>query len=102
MIIALTNPCQDPCGHLTDDQHDRMRKMSKECFCTARIHDNEYSIWHAIVSADPVPGYLHRHLGGCLDLSAQRWVARAIWSSLDDENRHLRMQDVREQLSKQE
>ncbi|MEO6319733.1 MAG: CRISPR-associated ring nuclease [Polaromonas sp.] len=45
---------------------------------------------------------LHRHLGGCLDLAAQRRVARAIWSSIDDENRRLRMQDVREQLSKQE
>jgi adenosine deaminase len=45
---------------------------------------------------------LHRHLGGCLDIGAQRLVARAIWSSLDDDVRRSRMQDVREQLSKQE
>ena len=45
---------------------------------------------------------LHRHLGGCLDLAAQRRVARAIWSSLEHETRHLRIQDVRELLSKQE
>lgn len=45
---------------------------------------------------------LHRHLGGCLDLPAQRRVARAIWSSLDSETRHFRMQGVRNQLSKQE
>ena len=32
---------------------------------------------------------LHRHLGGCLDLSAQRQVAIAIWDSLtDDEQLH--------------
>lgn len=45
---------------------------------------------------------LHRHLGGCLDLAAHRQVARAVWSELDHETRLLRMQDVREQLSKQE
>lgn len=45
---------------------------------------------------------LHRHLGGCLDLAAQRRVARAIWSSIDYETRPLRMQDVRELLSKQD
>ncbi len=45
---------------------------------------------------------LHRHLGGCLDLAAQRRVARAIWSGIDHETRHLRIQDVRELLSKQD
>jgi adenosine deaminase len=45
---------------------------------------------------------LHRHLGGCLGLAAQRDVARAIWFSLDDEARRARMQDVREQLSMNE
>ena len=45
---------------------------------------------------------LHRHLGGCLDLAAQRRVARAIWSSIDHETRRLRMQDVRDMLSKKE
>ncbi|MBK9444470.1 MAG: hypothetical protein IPN53_25660 [Comamonadaceae bacterium] len=28
---------------------------------------------------------LHRHLGGCLDLTAQRAVARCIWTSLRKE-----------------
>ena len=45
---------------------------------------------------------LHRHLGGCLDLAAQRCVARAIWDSLDHETKHLHIQDVRELLSKKE
>ena len=45
---------------------------------------------------------LHRHLGGCLELAAQRRVARAIWSSIDHETRRLRMQDVRDMLSNQE
>lgn len=45
---------------------------------------------------------LHRHIGGCLDLVAQRQVARAIWSGLDHETRSLRMQDVRGQLASQQ
>lgn len=45
---------------------------------------------------------VHRHLGGCLGLAAQRQVARAIWSSLDPETRRLRSQNVRELLSKAE
>lgn len=42
---------------------------------------------------------LHRHLGGCLDLDAQRQVARAIWTGLDPDTRRQRMQDVREWLA---
>jgi len=45
---------------------------------------------------------LHRHLGGCLDLAAQRRVARAIWTRVDNESRRLRMQDMRELLSQQD
>ncbi len=30
---------------------------------------------------------LHRHIGGCLDLAAQRKVGRAIWQSLSDKER---------------
>jgi len=45
---------------------------------------------------------LHRHLGGCLDVVAQRRVARAIWTSLDHESRRLRMHDMRELLSLQD
>lgn len=42
---------------------------------------------------------LHRHLGGCLDLDAQRTVARAIWSAAEDEIRRKALQNVRELLS---
>ena len=42
---------------------------------------------------------LHRHLGGCLDLAAQRRVARAIWTLLNHETRDFRIQDMRELLS---
>ncbi|MDD5028990.1 MAG: CRISPR-associated ring nuclease [Rhodoferax sp.] len=45
---------------------------------------------------------LHRHLGGCLDITAQREVARCIWTSLGKEIRLQRMQHLRELLSKQE
>lgn len=30
---------------------------------------------------------LHRHIGGCLDLDAQRRVGRAVWDALDDSER---------------
>jgi adenosine deaminase len=64
----------------------------------ATILDPVHAGWlTALPKAD-----LHRHLGGCLDLAAQRRVARAIWDSLDHEKMGLRMQDVREQLSKKE
>jgi adenosine deaminase len=45
---------------------------------------------------------LHRHLGGCLDLSAQREVARCIWTSLNKEKRLHRLQILRELLSQTE
>jgi len=45
---------------------------------------------------------LHRHLGGCLDISAQREVARCIWTSLRHEIRLQRLQSLRELLSKPE
>lgn len=37
---------------------------------------------------------LHRHLGGSLDLAAQRRVGRAIWESLDSAARHVALDDV--------
>ena len=43
---------------------------------------------------------LHRHLGGCLNLSEQRKVAQAIWSSMKRDRRLLCMQGVRALLSK--
>jgi len=45
---------------------------------------------------------LHRHLGGCLSLTAQRDVARVIWTSLSKEIRLQRLQLLREQLSQRE
>jgi adenosine deaminase len=42
---------------------------------------------------------LHRHLGGCLDLTAQREVARCIWTSLRKEIQQQRLQDVHNLLS---
>jgi adenosine deaminase len=45
---------------------------------------------------------LHRHIGGCLDLAAQRQVAQAILSCLTQEKRLQRLQDVHSMLSKEE
>jgi adenosine deaminase len=45
---------------------------------------------------------LHRHLGGCLDLTAQREVARCIWTSLHKEIRLQRLQSLRGLLSQAE
>lgn len=41
---------------------------------------------------------LHRHLGGCLNLTAQREVARCIWTSLHKEKRLQRLEILRELL----
>ncbi len=62
------------------------------------LQANDHAHWlTALPKAD-----LHRHLGGCLGLAAQREVARAIWSELTRQIRLQRLQDVREQLSKTE
>ena len=45
---------------------------------------------------------LHRHIGGCLTLAAQRAVAHAIWAQTSEENRVQRLQDIRSLLSNQE
>ncbi len=68
----------------------------------ARLRGTAFTPVHAGWLAALPKADLHRHLGGCLDVSAQSRVARAIWSSLDDETRRLRMQDVRELLSTHE
>ncbi len=66
----------------------------------ARLRDTRLAQDHAgwlkvLPKAD-----LHRHLGGCLDLGAQRKVAQVIWSGLDHERRSLCMRRVRELLAK--
>ena len=45
---------------------------------------------------------LHRHLGGCLGLAAQRDVAEHIWASIAKENRLERLADVSRLLSEDE
>lgn len=45
---------------------------------------------------------LHRHLGGCLDLTAQRTVAEQIWASIPKEMRLQRLMDVHWLLSEDE
>ncbi|RMF87954.1 MAG: adenosine deaminase [Nitrospirae bacterium] len=42
---------------------------------------------------------LHRHLGGCLDLAAQRRVARAVWEALSPPERAAATEAVRELLA---
>jgi adenosine deaminase len=43
---------------------------------------------------------LHRHLGGCLDLSAQRQVAEAIWQSLSPDEQTQALQNCQALLNK--
>lgn len=43
---------------------------------------------------------LHRHLGGCLDLAAQRHVAKAIWQSLNTEEQKQALQTCQPLLNK--
>lgn len=43
---------------------------------------------------------LHRHLGGCLDLSAQRQVAKAIWQSLSRDEQAKALQNCHDLLDK--
>ena len=45
---------------------------------------------------------LHRHLGGCLDIAAQRLVAEQIWASISKENQLQRLSDVGWLLSKED
>ena len=55
----------------------------------------EYRAWlHALPKAD-----LHRHVGGCLDIGAQRDVGRAIWGDLTDTQRQQALRRVRSLLS---
>ena len=42
---------------------------------------------------------LHRHIGGCLDIAAQRRVGRAIWDSLSERERALALDRVRPLLA---
>ncbi len=70
-------------------QIDRLR--------STRLDSNHTNWLTALPKAD-----LHRHLGGCLDLPAQREVARHIWISLSKEKRLQRLQMVQELLSQTE
>jgi hypothetical protein len=49
--------------HLTDDQldlFDRMSEISEDCLCAGWIHDNEFTIWDALINGDPSP--THRRM----------------------------------------
>ena len=64
------------------------------CLRETRLGEQHSDWLRALPKAD-----LHRHLGGCLDLGAQRKVAQAIWSSLDRDRRQSCLQGLRELLS---
>jgi len=58
---------------------------------------NERPPWlKAIPKAD-----LHRHIGGCLDIAAQRRVGRAIWDDLNASQRAAALERVRPLLQKE-
>jgi adenosine deaminase len=85
------------------EHHDNWRSLYRlppaeiDSLRSTPLHASHANWLTALPKAD-----LHRHLGGCLDLTAQRQVARAIWSGLTHEIRLNRLQNVREQLSKTE
>ena len=57
---------------------------------------------HRII-LEPLPkADLHRHIGGCLGISAQRRVGRVIWESLTKEERGKALQQVRHLLKAEE
>lgn len=65
----------------------------------AALRETRLGVEHRQWLIDQPKADLHRHLGGCLDLDAQRSVARAIWSATDDGIRRKALQNVRELLS---
>jgi len=82
------------------EHHDNWRSLYRlppaaiDRLRATRLGDSHLGWLAACPKAD-----LHRHLGGCLSLEAQRQVARAIWADTPEEIRRQRMQDVRELLS---
>lgn len=60
--------------------------------------DNRHAAWLAhLPKAD-----LHRHLGGCLHIAAQRTVAQAIWDSTDPQDQHAAAEKIAELLRRPE
>ncbi len=67
----------------TKDQHENWRSLYRlppkriEQLRQQKLHENDHDWLRQLPKAD-----LHRHIGGCLDLPAQRRVGETIWSSL--------------------
>jgi len=82
------------------EHHDNWRSLYRlppatiERLRATRLGDAHLGWLAACPKAD-----LHRHLGGCLGLDAQRQVARAIWADTPEEIRRQRMADMRDLLS---
>jgi adenosine deaminase len=85
------------------ERHENWRSLYRlspaqiETLRSTLVHADHAKWLTALPKAD-----LHRHLGGCLDLAAQRRVAAVIWAGFDGEMKRLATQAVRELLSKQE
>lgn len=67
-----------------DEKHENWRQLYRlppadiEALRTHRLTDEELDWLRALPKAD-----LHRHLGGCLDLTQQITVGQAVWAALD-------------------
>ncbi|GAB4403099.1 MAG: hypothetical protein OHK0048_21630 [Rhodoferax sp.] len=85
------------------EHHDNWRSLYRlapatiERLRNTRLQPSHRDWLTALPKAD-----LHRHLGGCLDLDAQRAVARAIWADCSQQIRRQRLSDVRWLLQSQE
>lgn len=79
-----------------NEHHENWRSLYRlppsviEHLRSTRINDGHAAWLTAVPKAD-----LHRHLGGCLDLAAQRRVANDIWETLGDEAREDALRAVR-------
>lgn len=84
-----------------DEQHENWRSLYRlppsriANLRGTRLGERHADWLQALPKAD-----LHRHLGGCLPLSAQREVAQAIWTDLDHDRRNSCLRGVRELLSR--
>lgn len=85
------------------ERHDNWRSLYRLPPATiARLRQTPLQPHHrdwlqALPKAD-----LHRHLGGCLSLDHQRSVASAIWQTIDDKNRLLRLNSLNSLLLNEE
>ncbi|EIC30027.1 CRISPR-associated ring nuclease [Methylomicrobium album] len=77
-----------------DETHENWRSLYRlpprriDQLRNSRLTENHRDWLTALPKAD-----LHRHLGGCLDLNAQRHVAQAIWRNLTEPEQRQALQD---------